>query len=406
MLCPSAIASRAAPPQLLDGFPEPLPAVLHLEEDRERDRPEAARAGATGERADLLELDVQEDGRRQLEVERGLGRRLEEVPLRADRRVDRHDDRLAVRVDRRVRHLGEELLEVVGEELRRLRQDGERDVRPHRPDRLRPRGGHRVDDHPHVLERVAERLLARQDGLVVGLADAGRVGQVLQADEVLLEPLPVRGGRGERLLDLAIGDDPSLRGVDEEDLAGLEAPLRRDLLRREVEDAHLGGHHDEAVLRRDPSRGPQAVAVEDRADPRAVGEGDGGRAVPRLEEAGVELVERLQLGAHRLVPAPRLRHHHHQRVRERAAGEDEQLEDVVEHRRVGAVGVDHGEDLLQVVAEELRLEHPLPRLHPVHVPAQRVDLAVVRDVAIRDASATSWGTCSSRSASGPSRGRT
>ena len=67
------------------------------------------------ERADLLQLDVQEDRRRQVEVKRGRRGRLEEVLLRPDRRVHRHDDRLAVRVHRRVRDLGEELLEVVVE---------------------------------------------------------------------------------------------------------------------------------------------------------------------------------------------------------------------------------------------------------------------------------------------------
>ena len=97
----------------------------------------------------------------------------------------------------------------------------------------------------------------------------------------------------------------------------------------------------------------------------------------------MELVERLERRVHRLVPAPRLGDHHHQGVRERAPREDEQLEDVVEHRGVGALEVDRGEDLRQVVAEEARGEHPLARLHPVHVAAERVDLAVVGDVAVR-----------------------
>ena len=60
----------------------------------------------------------------------------------------------------------------------------------------------------------------------------------------------------------------------------------------------------------------------------------------------------------------------------------EELEDVVEHRRVRPVGVDDGEDLPEVVSEQLRREHPLPGLHPVDVPAERVDLAVVGDVPV------------------------
>jgi len=46
------------------------------------------------------------------------------------------------------------------------------------------------------------------------------------------------------------------------------------------------------------------------------------------------------------------------------------------------VGVDHREDLHQILAEELRAHHRLARVHPVDVAAQGVDLAVVRDIAV------------------------
>ena len=152
------LAAPAA--EVLDRLPQARSAVVHRKEHRQRDRPEVLRSGPAVERADLLQLDVQEDRRRQVEVKRGRGSRLEEVLLRPDRRVHRHDDRLAVGVHRRVRDLGEELLEVVVEGLGTLGEDGERDVRPHRSDRLGPLRRHRVHEHPHVLERVAERLLA------------------------------------------------------------------------------------------------------------------------------------------------------------------------------------------------------------------------------------------------------
>mgnify|MGYP003694241517 CR=1 FL=1 len=52
-------------------------------------------------------------------------------------------------------------------------------------------------------------------------------------------------------------------------------------------------------------------------------------------------------------------------------------------RRVAAALADDRQDLLQVVAEHVGLEQAFARAHPVDVAAQRVDLAVVRDVAIR-----------------------
>ena len=68
---------------------------------------------------------------------------------------------------------------------------------------------------------------------------------------------------------------------------------------------------------------------------------------------------------------------------QRAAGHDEEFEHVVEGRRVAAALADDRQDLLQVVAEKIRLAHRLARVHPVDVAAKRVDLAVVRDVAVR-----------------------
>ena len=70
-------------------------------------------------------------------------------------------------------------------------------------------------------------------------------------------------------------------------------------------------------------------------------------------------------------------------MRQRPPGHHEELEHVVERRRVAAAFANHRQDLLQVVAEEARLEQPFARAHPVDVARERVDLAVVRDVAVR-----------------------
>ena len=69
-------------------------------------------------------------------------------------------------------------------------------------------------------------------------------------------------------------------------------------------------------------------------------------------------------------------------MRERAAAHHQELERVVDAGRVALVLVDDGEELGDVVAEELRLQAALARAHPVHVALERVDLAVVADVAV------------------------
>ncbi len=93
-------------------------------------------------------------------------------------------------------------------------------------------------------------------------------------------------------------------------------------------------------------------------------------------------VERLLLLAHALVVRPRLRNHHHHRVRQRPPRQDQHFKAIVEHRRIAPVGVDDRQDFFEAVAEKSRLEHRLARVHPVDVPAQGVDLAVVRQIAV------------------------
>ncbi len=97
----------------------------------------------------------------------------------------------------------------------------------------------------------------------------------------------------------------------------------------------------------------------------------------------MERVEAAQLLGQVVATLVRLRHHHHQRVRQRAAREHEQLEHVVEGGRVRPALADHRQQLPQVVAEELRGELRLARPHPVRVAAEGVDLAVVRHEPVR-----------------------
>ena len=133
------------------------------------------------------------------------------------------------------------------------------------------------------------------------------------------------------------------------------------------------------VGRLHPAAGAQPVAVERRADHAPVGEGDRGGPVPRLHQAGVEGVEALQVLGQVVAVAVGLGDHHHRRVRQRAAGEHQQLEHVVERRRVRVARADDRQDLREVLAEQLAAQLALAGAHPVDVAHQRVDLAVVAD---------------------------
>ncbi len=172
--------------------------------------------------------------------------------------------------------------------------------------------------------------------------DVLALGQVGQAHAAGIQPFLPRLEVGELRLDLVVLDDPALLGVDEEHAAGAQPPAALDALGREVEHARLAADHDEAVGGLGPATRTQAVAVEGGADEGAVREDEGGGAVPRLHLHRVELVERAQLRVEVDLLLIGLGDHHHDRVRQAAAGQREQLEDLVEGCRVARARVQIG----------------------------------------------------------------
>ena len=365
--------------QLLHRLDEALLTARHAEQDRQHADPQARQIHAPH----LRELVVAQD--RPLELEapavRGLG--VEQVALGSEPRLGRGDQLLADAVDRRVGHLREELLEIVVKQAGAVRQHRERRVVAHRAHGLDAVARHRREEHPLLLEAVAERHLPLQQAVRIGRWPFGRRRQVLEMHQVLVEPLSVRALGGDRALDFLVVDDAALHGVDQEHAAGLQSALQHDVLRRQVEHAGLRGHDDQVVLRHVVARRAQAVAIEHGADQPPVGERDGGGPVPGLHQARVVLVERALAVVHALVVRPGLRDHHHHRVRQRAARQHQELERVVEHPRVAAVRVDDRPDVRDVGAEGVGLEARLAGVHPVGVAAHGVDLAVVREVAVR-----------------------
>ena len=140
---------------------EPLPHASHpvcgRKEQRDDHRLEARhlRAAGRAERLDPGAFSVGNDRRFQTEETALLRLRVEEVSLAADRRDHRRDDLLADGVERRIGHLREELLEIVGEQLRSVGEHGQRRIVAHRTDRFGTVGGHRGEDHLQVFEGVA-----------------------------------------------------------------------------------------------------------------------------------------------------------------------------------------------------------------------------------------------------------
>ncbi len=151
-------------------------------------------------------------------VERRL---LEEVLLGADGRLERHDQLLADRVDRRVGHLGEELLEVVEQQLRPVGQARRAACRC--PSSRRPPGRSAPSASSGCAgPRSCSRRPAGGRGACRARTRAARraaAGRSARRVRCCVEPLAVRLARRHRLLDLVVADDAALLGVDQEHAA-------------------------------------------------------------------------------------------------------------------------------------------------------------------------------------------
>ena len=162
-------------------------------------------------------------------------------------------------------------------------------------------------------------------------------------------------------------------------LPGCSRHFAHDALLGHVEDADFRGH-DHVILVGDHEAGrTQTVAVERRADLAPVGEGDRRRTVPRLHQGGVVFVEGLARRVHQRIAGPGFRDQHHHRVGERVAAGDQQLQGVVERGGVGLAVRNERPHLVEVGAQQVGLQRAPPGVHPVHIAAHGVDLAVVGD---------------------------
>ena len=224
------------------------------------------------------------------------------------------------------------------------RQHRGRVVRAHGAHRLLSRRHHGQEQELDVFLAVAEGLLGVEQGIGVR-GHGGHVGrQLVQVDLGLAQPLAIGLGTGQLGLDLGVVDDAALVEIDQEHLAGLEAPFLDDTVLGDVEHAHLGGHDHHVVVGDQIAGGAQPIAVQRRADLASVGEGHRRRPVPGLHQGGVVLVEGAPLGVHLLVAGPGLGDQEHHGVGQRVAPHHQQLECIVEAGGVGLALGDQGPD--------------------------------------------------------------
>ena len=332
---------------------------------------------------DLEQIGAGQDGVLHLEHLAVLGLVLQQVAVGTHIDAGGGDHLLTDGIDGRVGDLCEPLLEVVEQRGVLVAQDSQRGVGAHGSGRLGTGPGHGQDQLLDFLVFVAKDLL-QAGQLLAGVAGDLDVGdlQVLQPDQIPVDPLAVGLAAGVVFLQLLVIHDLALDGIHQQHFAGAQAVFHQNVVRGAGQHAHLRGQDHPAVLGDIVAAGAQTVAVQHRAHHVAVGEEDGGGAVPGLQHGGVILVEIALFLADVLVVLPGLGDGDHHRQGQVHAVHHHELQRVVQHGGVRAGGVDDGQDLVHVVLQDGALDALLTGQHGIGVALDGVDLAVVQDEAV------------------------
>ena len=184
------------------------------------------------------------------------------------------------------------------------------------------------------------------------------------------------------MLDFIIADNAALHRIDYQHTTGTQAVLFHDSRRVNIHHADLRSQNDGIIIRNIIARRTQTVAVQRSTDGTAVSKGHRRRTVPRLNQRVVIFKEGLKVAVQMRIFAPRLRNHHHHRMRQTAAGHNQKLQHIIKHTGIRTGFIDNRHDFLNIIPPQAVAAHCLTRTHPVDVAAQRIDFAVMHQITV------------------------
>ena len=149
-----------------------------------------------------------------------------------------------------------------------------------------------------------------------------------------------------------------------------------------VKNAHFRGKNQAIVVGHVITGGAQAVAVQGGTHHFAVGEQQGGGAIPGLHHGGVVVEHVAACGGDVGVLAPGLGHQHHDGLGQLNAAEHEEFQGVVQHGAVGALTCDNGHDTVHFLLKNRGAHGFFASVHSVKVTADGIDFAIMQQHAV------------------------
>jgi len=211
---------------------------------------------------------------------------------------------------------------------------------------------------PYYPDLSAESMVSAL-ALEVRQASSGEAGAVGAFRKVAKQHLPfvqlflVRLGAGEFCLDFGIVNDAAFNCIDQQHLAGLQAPFLNNVFFSDGQHAGFRRQNNHVILGNVIARRAQAVTVERCADLDTITKGNGCRAIPWLHDSCMIFIESAAFVIHQWVAGPRFWDQHHHGVRQRVSTVQQQFQRIIKTRRIRLVFRDQWPQFVEVIAEQL-----------------------------------------------------
>ena len=324
-----------------------------------------------------LQLGFVEQGSAQVQHRGGGGIGPQRRAPPAQVHLQAHHQLLPERVNRRVGYLGEALFEIVVQQVGLVGEHRQRDVIAHAVGGLLGLPRHVLD---HQLQVFGAEAVGRLQGQQVQIANAalGLPAARGQAAAVLRQPAAIGQPFGRLPLHLPVAQQQAPLQIHGQHLAGPQAPLLQDQALVQLHHAGFRAHHHIAVAGDAVAGRAQAIAVERGPHRAPIAEHQQRRPIPGFLQAGIELVEGLDLRLviqFRLI-AEGLRHQGEQAVGDRPTAAHHQLQGGIQIGRIAEGGIHQRSQIRRRLAP-YRLQVGFGCLGPVDIAEQGIDFAVV-----------------------------
>ena len=296
----------------------------------------------------------------------------------------RGNDFLTDRIDRRVRHLGKQLFKVIKQRLMFIGKYSQRCIDTHGADAFCTIQCHVPDGCPVFLICISKGLLQPCQLLIRVLLypDIWNL-QIRKLYKIAVQPLAVRLADGIFFFQFVIIDHTSLHRIHQQHLARMQSFLLDDLPWINIQYSYLGRQDQITVICNIIPGWSQTVPVEHGTDQISVTEDDGGRSVPGLHHSCIILIEILLFLVHRIIVCPWLRYGDHHSQRQIHAAHHQELQRIIQHSGIGACGIYHRKNLVELTVEIFTGHGLLTCQHLVRISADGVDLTVMYDQPVR-----------------------